>query len=84
MYWKMNRWVGMAFLAAGGTEMIWWTSPSIGWGHRIVEYERLLNNKIFFTNLSLIVIIGTWLVYDHHYRPIQKADPNKNMVKIEA
>jgi hypothetical protein len=52
-------WLAMALIIAGISEMMWWTAPSFfeGADH---EFAALLNNKLFFTNFSIVVILIAW------------------------
>jgi hypothetical protein len=56
------RWLGLAFVIPGVAEMIWATSPSFQWGGTVIEFERLLNNKIVLTNVALVLVVVAWLV----------------------
>ncbi len=63
LYFK-SRWVGLSLLIAGVIEMIWWTSPSFRLGGTVAEFERLLNNRLLFSILSLaLVLLAWWLRY---------------------
>ena len=55
-------WLGMAFVIPGIVEMIWWTSPSFQLSGTVREFERLLNNKIVFTNITLLLLITVWVI----------------------
>jgi hypothetical protein len=55
------RWLGMALLIPGFSEMIWWTSPSFGWTGPAVEFDWLLTNKILFTCATLAILLTVWL-----------------------
>jgi len=56
------RWLGMAFVIPGVAEMIWATSPSFEWGGTVIEFERLLNNKIVLTNVALVLVVAAWAI----------------------
>ena len=60
-YWRGGWWLGMAMLVPGFTEMIWWTSPSLGWGGARLEFDRLLSNKLVFSTASLLLLSAAWL-----------------------
>jgi hypothetical protein len=53
-------WFGMSFIIPGAVEMIWWTSPSLGFGGCPLEYDRLLINKLVFTLITFLLIIIWW------------------------
>jgi len=53
-------WLGTAFIISGVVEMIWWTSPSFRFAGSPVEFDRLLNNKLAFTIVTLLILIVTW------------------------
>lgn len=57
-----SRWLGMAFVIPGVVEMIWWTSPSFHLAGAVKEFERLLNNKLVFTNVTLLLLLLAWVV----------------------
>jgi hypothetical protein len=62
LYWKRWRWLGMALIVPGFTEMIWWTTPSLVYGGAAREFDRLMNNRLFFTLLSLLVLTLVWVL----------------------
>ena len=53
-------WFGVAFIVPGIVEMIWWTSPSFRFAGSPLEFDRLLNNKLAFTVVTLIILIVAW------------------------
>ncbi len=55
-------WLGMSLLIPGVVEMIWWSSPSFRFAGSPLEFERLLFNKLVFTNITLVLFIAGWLV----------------------
>lgn len=55
-------WLAMALLVPGVIEMQWWTSPTLTFGGTVPEYERLLNNKLLFTGLTIVLVMAAWLV----------------------
>ena len=57
---KGFNWIGMAFIIPGIVEMIWWTSPSFRFAGSPLEFDRLLNNKLGFTIVTLVVFITVW------------------------
>lgn len=62
VYAKGMDWIGMALIISGFLEMIWCTSPSIGFFGSPVEFDRLLNHKLFFTAISIVLLIALWRV----------------------
>lgn len=57
-------WLGMAFIIPGISEMIWWTSPSFRFAGSPLEFERLLMNKLFFTTLTLVLLLAAWILQE--------------------
>ncbi len=57
-----SPWLGMALAISGVVEMIWWSSPSFRFAGSPLEFERLLFNKLVFTNITLVLVIAAWLV----------------------
>lgn len=53
-----NQWLGVAAMAVGFAEMIYWTSPPfLGRGG---EFQRLLFWKLIYTTVSLVLFLGLW------------------------
>lgn len=57
-------WLGMALIIPGVVEMCWWTSPSFRFAGNVHEFERLLNNKLIFTNITLLMLIVVWSIFE--------------------
>ena len=57
---KRFAWIGMAFIVSGIAEMIWWTSPSFHFFGSPLEFDRLLNNKLCFTIVTIVLLIVAW------------------------
>jgi len=53
-------WLGMAFVIPGIVEMIWWTSPSFRFAGSPLEFDRMLDNKLIFTIITLVILIIVW------------------------
>ena len=54
---KVSRWLGLAFLITGFSEMVWWCSPS--WFTRATaETERLLANKLALAVATMLLLVG--------------------------
>ncbi len=62
-YCMGTKWLGIAFIIPGFTEMVYWTSPSFRYGlNAELEFHRLLNNKIGFSLAALVIMIVFWQV----------------------
>jgi hypothetical protein len=60
-YARINPWLGMVGIITGFTEMAVWTSPLWhSWGPQS-QFERLLNQKLLLSILSMALLIGLWL-----------------------
>ena len=57
---RAGSWLALTLQIAGISEMVWWTSPSFGFGGSQQEFARLLDNKIAFTVLSLVILLLLW------------------------
>jgi len=55
-----NNWMGLSLIIPGIVEMIWWTSPSFRFAGSALEFDRLLNNKLVFTIITLILLVLAW------------------------
>ena len=62
LYTRGLAWVGMALIAPGLIELMWWSSPSFTLGGAVQEYELLLINKILLTLIAIAVTISLWLL----------------------
>jgi len=56
IYILRRRWLGLTFLIAGFTEIIYWTSPTF-LGISTREFDRLLGYKLVFSVLSLALLL---------------------------
>jgi hypothetical protein len=56
LYQKINVWLGMTFIIAGFSEMLYWTSPSF-FSDSTIEFSVLLINKIIFSLVTLALLI---------------------------
>ncbi len=63
VYVKIDRWLGIIGFITGFTEMIYWTCPVIFgvFGPRF-EFERLINNKLFFSVITWLLLIISWFI----------------------
>jgi hypothetical protein len=55
-------WLGVSLVVPGIVEMIWWTSPSLRFGGSPLEFDRLLNNKLAFTLVTIAVLVCWWAI----------------------
>lgn len=54
---KLSRWLGLALLVTGFSEMVWWCSPS--WFTRVTaETERLLANKLVLAAVTMLLLVA--------------------------
>jgi hypothetical protein len=56
IYILRRRWLGLTFLIAGFTEIIYWTSPTF-LGISTREFDRLLGYKLAFSAVSLALLL---------------------------
>lgn len=57
-----SKWLGLGLLVTGFSEMIYWTCPSWRGGTEL-EYDRLLLNKMAFSFLAIVALLGVaWLL----------------------
>jgi len=60
-YTRVNRWLGMVGLITGFLEMTVWTSPLWhAWGPQ-AQFERLLDQKLILSLVSVALLVGLWL-----------------------
>ena len=60
-YARINPWLGMVGIITGFTEMAVWTSPLWhAWGPQ-AQFERLLNQKLVLSLVSVALLVGLWL-----------------------
>lgn len=62
LYWRGFRWLGMALMVPGFAEMLWWTSPSFHFGGAVREFDRLMNNRLFFTFAAIALLVVAWVL----------------------
>ena len=58
---KLNRWIGMAGLISGFSEMVYWTKPSFRSFGGVPEFETLLNGKLALSIVTLAMLSFLWL-----------------------
>jgi len=59
---RRPAWLGMSLVIPGIIEMIWWTCPSFRFAGSPLEFDRLLMNKLVFTLITIVVLIGWWAI----------------------
>lgn len=55
-------WLGISLIISGLIEMIWWTCPSFRFAGSPMEFDRLLNNKLIFTLITLAILVCWWVL----------------------
>ena len=75
-----RNWVGIAFLIPGIVEMIWWTSPSFRFAGSPLEFDRLLNNKLSFTIITIVLLLATWYLSQRR----EKKDLQQNAAPLPS
>ena len=53
-------WLGLSFIIPSVVEMLWWSSPSLSFSGCPKEFDRLLENKLFLTAITFVVVIVLW------------------------
>jgi hypothetical protein len=61
---RFNRWLGMAAVIAGFSEMAFWTSPLVRLPGAGTEFERLLNNRLVLSVVTWVLLLALWLLLD--------------------
>jgi hypothetical protein len=64
-------WLGMALIIPGIVEMIWWTSPSFRFIGSPKEFDRLLDNKLLFTFITILLLVAAWVARERR-RPANR------------
>ena len=60
-YARVNPWLGMVGIITGFTEMAVWTSPLWhAWGPQ-AQFQRLLNQKLLLSLVSVALLVALWL-----------------------
>lgn len=62
IYIKINKYMGFSTLLIGLFEIATWTSPLFRGYGRQLGLERLLNEKLFFSVLSFLIMLVLWLL----------------------
>ncbi|MFA6958121.1 MAG: hypothetical protein WC538_19815 [Thermoanaerobaculia bacterium] len=76
---KVSRWLGLAFLATGFSELIWWCSPS--WISRATaESDRLLANKLALAAATAVLLVAVaralGILKNESFGNVAEAPPN--------
>lgn len=59
---RRSNWLGVSLMISGFVEMVWWSSPSFRFAGSPLEFERLLNNKLVFTLITIAILICWWVL----------------------
>ena len=60
LYSRSKQWLGMTLFVLGYLEMIWATCPSFQQFGYPLEFERLLNFKVIYSSISLVLLFVVW------------------------
>jgi uncharacterized membrane protein YhaH (DUF805 family) len=63
LYFKRLKWIGTSLIIPGIIQMLWWSSPSISAAGAHIEFLKFLNIKLIFSIITLLILIGMWLIY---------------------
>lgn len=69
-------WLGLSFIIAGISQMIWWVSPSFSYNEASSEYHRMLENKFFLSLSTFIFVIVLWFLFKK-YSTLKKGSEGK-------
>ena len=58
-----SPWIGLSFIIAGVSQMIWWVSPSFRYNEASAEYQRMLENKFFLSLITFVFVIILWILF---------------------
>jgi hypothetical protein len=74
---RFNRWVGMAAVIGGFSEMAFWTSPLVGLPGTGAEFESLLNHRLVLSLVTWGLLLAIWLALDrpHKETPTKAGEP---------
>jgi len=61
---RWNAWLGMAAIISGFSEMAYWTSPLSRSSRAMLEFERLLSNKLVLSLITWAFLVTLWLLVD--------------------
>jgi uncharacterized protein YhaN len=62
LYYKNLKWLGIALIIPGLTEMIWWSSPQMTSSGATLEFLKLLSTKLILSFISLITLASIWML----------------------
>jgi len=60
LHWRRSPWISITLQIVGFSEMSWWLTPSFS--NITSESGRVLDNKILFSGLSLLLILTFWRI----------------------
>ena len=60
-YFFTSRWISLAALITGFSEMLVWTSPFFD-RHNTINFIELLNMKLILSAITVVLIISIWLL----------------------
>lgn len=61
---KFNAWLDFSGIVAGFSEMLYWTSPLFHYRLLSKQFVALLNYKLAFSLITLIILITLWILAD--------------------
>lgn len=61
---RVNRWLGLAGIIVGFSEMLCWTSPLFHNRLLSQQFEYLLNYKLLFSVITWVLLITLWLLIE--------------------
>ena len=64
IYYFRKLWVGLSFIIAGVSEMIWWSSPSFSYTGSTSRLAHLLTTQLVLTVASMAIVLLAWIYKD--------------------
>lgn len=61
---RVNRWLGVSGIIIGFSEMLCWTSPLFHNRLLSQQFQHLLDYKLIFSTVTLILLITLWLLIE--------------------
>ncbi len=74
LFKRVSQWLGVSALVVAFSEMIYWSSPPYFSGG-LLEYQRLINNKLFFAFLTFLLLVSAGFLSGILSDKDNKADP---------
>jgi hypothetical protein len=62
---RINRWLGVSGIIIGFSEMLCWTSPLFHNRLLSQQFQHLLDYKLIFSTITLILLITLWLLIEN-------------------